>query len=226
VRQANFDQSSASLVHVMELMRLALVYCHLLACCVALGLILKSDLAMLRQLLQDPGKPAYGAQEMQELKATVSTALLILWITGSALIWLDVVHEGWRILTNPKLQAKIIVVLVLSFNGWLLHRMVLPACRQAGSLAHLPQPQYLLALFSGTVSGVSWLYALLLGAGHVLSWQYTLLQLLAAYPVLIAAGTAGLLFLLRRHAPSSTTGAATRAGSPATRMPRRSTARL
>ncbi|HSV61072.1 MAG TPA: hypothetical protein VLJ19_19435, partial [Variovorax sp.] len=37
-------------------------------------------------------------------------------------------------------------------------------------------------------SGVSWLYAAMLGVGRPLSWKYSLLELMAAYPLLIAGG--------------------------------------
>lgn len=199
----------------MEMLRLALLYVHLIACCAALGLILKSDALMARQLWRNPAAMRFQADDLHDLKTLVSRALLVLWATGVTLIWLDVTQNGWIVFSNPKLQAKIVVVLLLSANGWLLHHLVLPACVQGGSLLHLPPVHYRLAIGVGAMSAVSWLYAALLGAGHALSWKYSLLQLLLAYPVLIVAATATLLLLLRRHR-SSMADAAPASAQPAT----------
>jgi hypothetical protein len=51
------------------------------------------------------------------------------------------------------------------------------------------------ALFSGALSGVSWLYAAMLGVGRPLAWKYSLTELLMAYPVLIVLGFAMMVAL-------------------------------
>jgi hypothetical protein len=51
------------------------------------------------------------------------------------------------------------------------------------------------ALFSGALSGVSWLYAAMLGVGRPLAWKYSLTELLMAYPVLIVLGFATMVAL-------------------------------
>ncbi len=206
----------------MELLGVALLYIHLIACCTALGLILKSDLEMLRQLLRTPGDALYQTGEINGIKPIVGGALLVLWISGSTLIWLDLAHNGWGIFANPKLQAKIMVAVALSLNGWLLHWLVLPAWEQAGSLLRLARPHYLLAIATGALSAVSWPYAALLGAGHSLSWKYSLAQLLIAYPLLIGAAGMILLLLLRRCAAPDD-GSQLGDGAPAT-LQRRTTA--
>lgn len=119
---------------------------------------------------------------------TVSLALLALWITGIAVVWLDASSKGLVYFRNPKLQAKIGIVTLLTLNGVLLHRAVMPALEKAGSLLKLSLNQRRLAIFAGTLSAVSWFYAAMLGVGRPLSWKYSLLELLAAYPLLIAAG--------------------------------------
>ncbi len=191
----------------MEMLRLALLYTHLIACCVALGLILNSDLTMLRQLLRGSRDQLYHTSGMLEIKSVVSAALLVLWITGSTLIWLDVTNKGWLVFDNPKLQAKLIVAVSLSVNGWLLHWLILPAWESAGALWRLSRPRYLLAIATAAVSAVSWPYAALLGSGHGLSWKYSLAQLLLAYPLLIVAAGMALMWLLRRPAPHEATAA-------------------
>ncbi len=178
----------------MELTRLGIVYFHLIACCVAIGLVLTSDIAMIRQLLSGHAAEP-DDKHLAQLKSTVSLALVALWITGIAVVWLDASSKGLVYFLNPKLQAKIGIVMLLTLNGFVLHGAVMPALEKAGSLLKLSLNQRLLAMFAGTVSAVSWFYAAMLGVGRPLSWKYSLLELLAAYPLLIAAGF-GMMLLL------------------------------
>jgi hypothetical protein len=172
----------------MEFIRLGVVYIHLIACCVAIGLVLTSDLKMIRELITGNAAGRHDDGEFDSLQSTVSKALVILWITGAALIWIDVSAKGLGYFNNPKIQAKIGLVALLTLNGVLLHSAVIPALKKAGSLLQLQFGERMLAIFSGTVSGVSWFYAAMLGIGRPLAWKYSLLQLLAAYPFLIAGG--------------------------------------
>lgn len=192
-----------------EFTRLAILYAHLIACCIAIGTIMMSDIAMVRKLLSSTSAfERDDPQHLHLLQLTVSRALLALWITGAAIIALDMAEKGTGYLANPKLQAKVAIVLLLTFNGMLLHRYVLPAMAQAGSLLHLPIGQRRLAILAGTVSGVSWLYAAMLGIGRPLAWKYSLPQLMAAYPLLITGGAVAMSLLVawaslrRRDQPS------------------------
>lgn len=172
----------------MEFMRLGIVYAHLIACCVAIGMVLTSDFAMIKELFKGGKSHLQDASHMESLQKTVSGALAVLWITGLAIIWVDIGDKGLSYLLNPKLQAKIAIVMLLTFNGMLLHSLVLPALQKAGSLLKLEFNMRMFALFAGALSGVSWFYAAMLGVGRPLSWKYSLTEILAAYPLLIIAG--------------------------------------
>jgi hypothetical protein len=172
-----------------ELVRLAILFVHLIACCVAIGMVLLSDLAMVKQLFKGiPKDPISDRKHMLELQHIVSIALAILWTTGFALVTFDTYFKGWQYFSNPKLQAKILIVTLLTINGAVLHRKVLPYMLKAGSLLNLSFRQAMFAIFTGSVSGVSWFYAAMLGVGRPLSWKYSLIELMVAYPVLIAGG--------------------------------------
>lgn len=172
----------------MENLRLAILYCHLLACCVAVGLVLVNDIAMVKQLLRIDDPVTDDPAELASLQHTVALALAALWATGLVIIGIDVVEKGLHYFANPKLQAKIGLVVLLTMNGVLLHRKVMPLLAKAGSLLKLRFKDRLLAIFAGTVSAVTWFYAALMGVGRSLSWKYSLIELLAAYPVLIVGG--------------------------------------
>lgn len=180
----------------MEFIRLGIVYAHLLACCVAVGMVLTSDIAMVKQLLK--GQSARQSSEhLAQLRSSVAIALAALWISGLAIIALDAASAGMQYFLNPKLQAKIGIVVLLTLNGVVLHNLVLPALQRTGSLLELPIGMRHLAIFSGAFSAVSWFYAALLGVGRPLAWKYSLAELMAAYPLLILSGILFMLILVR-----------------------------
>ncbi|RAI63160.1 hypothetical protein DOZ80_29120 [Pseudomonas fluorescens] len=179
----------------VEYVRLGVVYFHLIACCVAIGLVLTSDVAMVKQLLKGDASGHHDDAHMESLQKTVVLALWALWITGIGIVGIDYAGKGMEYFLNPKLQAKIGIVVLLTFNGFVLHSAVLPALKKAGSLLNLSFNLRMLALFSGALSAVSWFYAAMLGVGRPLAWKYSLVELLAAYPVLIVGGFATMVLL-------------------------------
>jgi len=182
----------------MELLRLGVVYVHLLACCVAMGLVLTSDIAMVRDMLKRKVFTEHDNAHMESLQKSVIVALIALWVTGIAVIGIDYLGKGMDYFMNPKLQAKVIIVSILTYNGVLLHRLVLPALQKAGSLLNLDFSARMLALFCGSLSAVSWMYAAMLGVGRPLAWKYSLSELLMAYPVLIVLGFLTMFALTQR----------------------------
>jgi len=97
-------------------------------------------------------------------------------------------RKGLAYFQNPKLQAKVGIVALLTINGAILHKAVLPTLQRAGSLLHLPLSSRMVVVFTGVLSGVSWLYAAMLGIARPLNWKYSLIEILAAFPVLVADG--------------------------------------
>nr|WP_178132153.1 hypothetical protein [Pseudomonas sp. C2B4] len=182
----------------MELLRLGVVYVHLVACCVAIGLVLTSDIAMVRDLWKRKAFTEHDLAHMESLQRSVVWALVGLWVTGAAIIGIDYLGKGTEYFMNPKLHAKVIIVVLLTYNGVLLHNLVLPALKKAGSLLDLGFSARMLALFCGSLSAVSWMYAAMLGVGRPLAWKYSLSELLMAYPVLIVLGFLAMLALTQR----------------------------
>lgn len=179
----------------IEFTCMGIVYLHLIACCVAVGLVLTSDIAMVKQLLRANPDERLDSAHLSELQTTVSRALLALWLTGAAIITLDASLKGWSYFANPKLQSKVAIVMLLTMNGYALHKYVLPMLQRAGSLLRLPISQRNFALFTGAVSAVSWFYAAMLGIGRPLNYKYSLVQIMAAYPLLITGGFGFMLLL-------------------------------
>lgn len=161
-------------------------------------MVLVSDVQMVKQLLTGNASDGRDGNDLKSLQVTVSRALIALWITGAAIVGMDWWIKGWEYFSNPKLQAKIAIVCLLTLNGMVLHKYVLPAMEKAGSLLKLTFSQSTLALFTGAVSGVSWLYAAMLGVGRPLAWKYSLVELTAAYPLFIVGGFFSMALLTAR----------------------------
>lgn len=169
----------------IELVRLGVAYLHLIACCVAIGLVFMSDLDMVKRLLLGDSA-TLDARHLGSLQQTLKRALLLLWLTGTGLVAIDVWTRGLDVLLNPALQSKFAIVVLLTVNGVVLHRTVLPVLKRAGALMRLTFGERTLAVFSGAVSGVSWFYAAMLGISRPLEARFSLVQILAGYPVLVA----------------------------------------
>lgn len=179
------------------LMRLSIVYIHLIACCVAIGLVFTCDAALIRDSLRVGQGIQHDNAGFHALTATVGWSLAVLWLTGAAIIFQDALKSGFAYFHNPKLQVKITIVVLLTMNGALLHRAVLPAIAEVRTLLKLSPGRRRLAVFAGTVSAVSWFYAALLRVGRPLAWEYSFLQLTAPYLLLIAGGCLMMMLLLK-----------------------------
>lgn len=139
--------------HAFELIRSLLIFFHLAAMLAAGISIACGDYAMLRH------RPVNRDLLIKASKA-VTWSLCALWLTGLAIIALDLSTTSLVLSKAPKLQAKLTVVLILTANGFLLHRYTL------GALGGKRQPsehEVRLAAILGAVSAASWGYAIFLG---------------------------------------------------------------
>ncbi|MES2933100.1 MAG: hypothetical protein V4805_06400 [Pseudomonadota bacterium] len=168
----------------MTLIRLAFLYIHLLACCVAIGMTIVNDIMLIRRILTGDVSDRRRA-DLDNLQSTIMIALILLWTTGISVTAFDVFADGLHVFENPKLQAKILVCLALTINGIVLHHQVFPVLQKAGSILKLEHFRLKLALITGTISGISWLYVAFLGIARPLAWKYSLFEMLIAYPLLI-----------------------------------------
>jgi hypothetical protein len=141
--------------------RVACVFVHVLALAVALGAILREDWRMLFAR-----KPRLHLKHLHQLSRMIVWALAALWVSGLSLIAIDTGFDPDKLITSPKLVAKLIVVITLTLNGIVLHNMLLPALSTPAS-----RSENVAALFAvvGAVSMVSWLYAALLGIANPLT---------------------------------------------------------
>lgn len=150
-------------------MKTLIVYAHLLAACVAIGILLIQDLA----LAKSRGTPlsANAISDLTKSAEIMFIALVVLWISGLALVLLGYLENPQQYLMNEKLWAKFTVVSVLTLNGVALHYFSFPRVTSRRGLLGLPKLEQILVALTGALSSVSWLFACYLGIAR--PWNYT-----------------------------------------------------
>ncbi len=150
-------------------MKTLIVYAHLLAACVAVGILLIQDLA----LAKSKGSPlsATAIKDLTKSAEIMFVALVVLWISGLSLVLLGYLENPQQYLMNEKLWAKFTVVSVLTLNGIALHYFSFPRVTSRRGLLGLPTFEQILVVLTGALSSVSWLFACYLGIAR--PWNYT-----------------------------------------------------
>lgn len=145
-----------------------LVFLHLLATCIAVGILLIQDFALART----HGRPLSRTEinELQLAASRVCNALIVLWITGVALVVDGYLGHPDYVL-NEKLWAKITVVVILTLNGVILHHYAFPRITTSDGISNLTSTEKALIAFSGSASSISWLFACYLGIAR--PWNFT-----------------------------------------------------
>lgn len=150
-------------------MKTLLVYAHLLAACVSVGILLLQDLALAKT--RGNPLPEKMVHDLRTAADIMFAALVVLWVTGLALVIVGYLDNPQQYLMNPKLWAKFTVVSILTLNGLLLHYFSFPrVVSHAGLLGRSPLEQSLIAA-TGAISSTSWLFACFLGIAR--PWNYT-----------------------------------------------------
>lgn len=126
---------------------------------------------------------------MVKASRAVSWSLVALWITGLSVISLDMstISLSLSLAQAPKLQAKLAVVLILTANGFLLHRYTLTAL---GGRKRPTEQQVRLSAILGAVSATSWGYAMFLGIAKAWAPILGVTGFLLLYAVGLAFGIA------------------------------------
>lgn len=150
-------------------MKTLIVYAHLLAACVAIGILLIQDLA----LAKSKGTPlsANAIRDLTKSAEIMFISLVVLWISGLSLVLLGYLENPQQYLMNEKLWAKFTVVSVLTLNGIALHYFSFPRVTSRRGLLGLPTFEQILVTLTGALSSVSWLFACYLGIAR--PWNYT-----------------------------------------------------
>lgn len=169
-------------------MKTFLVYIHLIAACIAVGILLIQDLALSK--LRGRPMDADSIAQLQKSGNVVFIALVVLWVTGLGLVVQGFINNP-AYLMNPKLWAKFTVVSILTLNGLFLHYYSFPKLVSPKGFLGQGMREQLVVLVTAVISVVSWLYACYLGIAR--PWNNVAPYV---YVMTIYAGCMGLALLI------------------------------
>ena len=91
-------------------------------------------------------------------------------------------------LANPKIWAKVSIVVILTINGVLLHHYVLPVLQEnigKNLLNAVSRKARNWMLLVGSVSFVSWVFPVLLGSSKALNFSVPAIEILFVYGIVL-----------------------------------------
>lgn len=145
-----------------------LVFGHMLAASIALGAIVATDLRLLAKLAQDRVRIAPPNAFVARI---VLIALVLLYLTGAGIVTIGLQTRA-DYLQNPKLLAKIVLVLVLTTNAFVLHRFTFPRLARGRRVAAWGVGDWLVVAVPVGVSNFLWLFVAFLGIAR--PWNFTI----------------------------------------------------
>jgi hypothetical protein len=182
--------------------KLLLTYGHLIATCLALGLIITTDLRLLakmaryRCIIRPPRRFE---------RQVIGTALVALCLSGAGLIALGL-SASPDYLDNPKLQAKLLLVVALCINAFVLHRITFPRLATPHRVSTWTLRDHLCVVLPVALSNTLWLYCAFLGVARHWNNSRSVPEVLlpaGALYVLAAAGIYAALRLAARDEPQT-----------------------
>jgi hypothetical protein len=159
---------------VIDFVRTALIYIHILLFAFSISLVLWADYTMFFG--------SYGTKVITKISSVIKNLLIGLWISGLLVIYIDTGFSPSLIAANTKLVVKLLVVLLLTFNGMLLHYLALEVLLFDG---YLDKKSSRLLAISGSISTSHWLLAAFVGVARPLK-KFPISDLLIAYVGLCA----------------------------------------
>jgi hypothetical protein len=143
-----------------------LAFGHLLAASMALGAIVATDLRLLSKLSQDKVRIAPPNPFVTRI---VMLALLLLYATGGA-ICIQGLADRPDYLENPKLQAKVALVIVLTLNAFVLHKVTFPRLARGRRVPRWNVIDWIVVAVPVATSNSLWLFCAFLGIAR--PWNY------------------------------------------------------
>ena len=144
-----------------------LVFGHLLATSMALGAIVATDLRMLSKLAQDRVRIPPPNEFVARL---VSLALVMLWATGASMVVLGLQKNPDFL--SPKIQAKLLLVVLLTVNAFVLHRLTFPRLARGRSVGRWRLREWVIVAMPVALSNTLWMFCAVLGIAR--PWNATM----------------------------------------------------
>lgn len=182
-----------------------LVFGHLLATSMALGAIVATDLRMLSKLSHEKVRIAPPNDFVARL---VMIALVMLYATGGVMLFLGA-RQDPDFLLNPKLHGKLVLVLLLTFNAVVLHRLTFPRLARGRSVGRWRLIDWVAIVLPVSLSNCLWMFCAFLGIAR--PWNHAIsmgevLAIAATLYVLALLGVGLVLAAAARRVPQDRAG--------------------
>jgi hypothetical protein len=184
------------------MLKTLLVYAHLIATCAAIGTIVITDLRLAAKAV---GYRVVIPRPERFETFLITAALSVLYLTGAAIVWM-----GWQsspdYLANPKLQAKLVLVAVLTLNAIVLHKMVFPVLSRSRPVSRWSRRDWMVVATSVSLSNSLWFFCAFLGIARPWNGTVSLVFVLAVAVsmwAIVFALVNALLTLSSRDAPKA-----------------------
>jgi hypothetical protein len=174
------------------MLKLLVLYVHLLATCSALGAILATDLRLLSKLYRYKVRIAPPNGFVTRL---VALSLLVLCASGAALIALGL-QERPDTLANPKLQAKLVLVALLTLNAVVLHRFTFPRLARGRRVTLDSLHDALVVAVPVALSNCLWLFIAFLGIARPWNHVMPMADVLAIAALLFSVTLGAVMLML------------------------------
>ena len=154
-----------------------LLILHILAVMVAVGTVTVTDYLHLLSI-RDPKLEKRILFVFPHLSNLILGALFIIYVTGLIMLYISP-----HFLSYPLFQLKAALVLLVTINGFILHKHIFPKIEKGTKLKDFTCKLIKKAAFSGSVSVVSWYSIVILSITK--NAGYSIGQFLIAYSVTI-----------------------------------------
>ena len=144
-----------------------LVFLHLLATCAAIGTIVITDVRLVAKMM---GYRVVIAPPERFETMMVSVSLVLLYLSGITLVVLGVMDRP-DYLANGKLQAKFVLVGLLTLNAFFLHFRAFPVLGLSRPVSEWTVAQWLTVSASVSISNSLWFFCAFLGVAR--PWNFT-----------------------------------------------------
>jgi hypothetical protein len=183
-------------------MQLLVLFAHLVGVCLALGMILLTDARLLARVA---GYRVVILPPSRFDTRVISVALLLLAASGAALIAYGLAARP-DFLANPKLQAKLVLVVALAVNAVVLHRVVFPILERGRPVSRWTSRSCWRVALSVGLSNSLWFYCAFLGIARPWNFTLTFWEVFAVAPLLWAGFALAIRFTLTLAARDEPSG--------------------
>lgn len=162
------------------MLELLVLFGHLVGVCLALGMIMLTDARLLARVA---GYRVVILPPSRFDTRVVAVALALLFASGAGLIAFGLTKRP-DYLDNPKLQAKLVLVVLLAINAVVLHRVVFPILERSRPVSRWTSRTCWRVALSVGLSNSLWFYCAFLGIARPWNFSVPFWQVLAVAPLL------------------------------------------